>query len=63
MSSGIECKFSLMLQVKGETATAGQKAWHWTIVSISSLLAVATTISAARLIFTDIRDYHLFADQ
>lgn len=53
----------IFIKVKGKTAMGVQKAWHWTIISVSSLLTVATTISAARLIFTSIRDYHLFADQ
>ena len=52
-----------MIQVKGKTAKIGQKTWHWTIVLVFSLLAVATTISAVRLIIKDISTYRLFANQ
>lgn len=52
-----------MIQVKGKTAKIGQKTWHWTIIVVFSLLAVATTISAVRLIIKDVSTYRLFADQ
>lgn len=53
----------IFIKVKGKTARAEQKAWHWGILCLFSLLAVATTISALRLIFYNVREYQLFADR
>ncbi|CAO2824741.1 unnamed protein product [Amaranthus hypochondriacus] len=53
----------IFIKVKGKTAKIGQKTWHWTIIVVFSLLAVATTISAVRLIIKDVSTYRLFADQ
>ncbi|GAB2221276.1 hypothetical protein Droror1_Dr00012450 [Drosera rotundifolia] len=52
----------IFLKVKRNTANAAQKAWHWTIIIFSSLLAVATTASAVRLIVKDVTQYHFFAN-
>lgn len=53
----------IFIQVKGKTARTEKKAWHWTVIIVFSLLAVATTISAVRLIINNVRNYHLFANQ
>ncbi|KAK9726690.1 hypothetical protein RND81_05G230800 [Saponaria officinalis] len=53
----------IFIKVKGKTARAEQRAWHWTIIFVSSILAVATTVSAVRLIATDVKKYKLFANQ
>ncbi|KAL9228389.1 hypothetical protein vseg_003978 [Gypsophila vaccaria] len=53
----------IFIKVKGKTARRGQKAWHCTIVFISSLLAAATTVSAVRLIVINVKNYQLFANQ
>ncbi|GAB2289441.1 hypothetical protein Dimus_023750 [Dionaea muscipula] len=52
----------IFLKVKGNKANAVNRAWHWAIIIFSSLLTVATTISAVRLIVGDVTEYHLFAD-
>ncbi|XP_074265785.1 proline transporter 2-like [Silene latifolia] len=53
----------IFIKVKGKTARVEQKAWHWTIIFVSSLLAVATTVSAFRLIVLNIKNYNFFANQ
>ncbi|GAB2221277.1 hypothetical protein Droror1_Dr00012451 [Drosera rotundifolia] len=52
----------IFLKVKGNTANAAQKAWHWAIIIFCSLLAVATTASAVRLIVNNVTRYHFFAN-
>ncbi|XP_074287589.1 proline transporter 2-like [Silene latifolia] len=53
----------IFIKVKGKTARVEQKAWHWTIICVSSLLAVVTSVSAVRLIVLNIKNYQLFANQ
>ncbi|KAE9467482.1 hypothetical protein C3L33_00613, partial [Rhododendron williamsianum] len=48
--------------VKGKIARIEKKVWHWTNIVLFSLLAIATTISAVRLIVNNVRVYHFFAD-
>ncbi|KAL2933701.1 Proline transporter 1 [Bienertia sinuspersici] len=56
--------FPSMIFIKArKTAGTGHKAWHWTLIIVFSLLAVATTISAARLIINNVRNYRLFANR
>ncbi|CAK9140775.1 unnamed protein product [Ilex paraguariensis] len=52
----------IFLKVKGKTARMEMRVWHWTIVVLFSLLALATTISAVRGIVDNVTKYHLFAD-
>ncbi|XP_021749590.1 proline transporter 1-like isoform X1 [Chenopodium quinoa] len=53
----------IYIKVKGKTARTGMKAWHWILIIVFSILAVATTISAVRLIINNVRNYELFANQ
>lgn len=39
-----------------------QKIWHWFNVGFFSLLSVAATVAAIRLIVVDSKTYHVFAD-
>ena len=39
-----------------------QKVWHWANIVVFSLLGVATTVSALRLIVNNVQNYHFFAD-
>ncbi|RDY04630.1 Proline transporter 1, partial [Mucuna pruriens] len=52
----------VFIKVKGRTARIEKKAWHWFNIVFSSLLTIATTISAVRLIVDNIQKYHFFAD-
>ncbi|KAM7475462.1 hypothetical protein LguiB_022705 [Lonicera macranthoides] len=52
----------IFIKVKGRTARLEKMMWHWTNIVLFSVLAVATTISAVRLIVNNVRDYHFFAD-
>ncbi|OIW18314.1 hypothetical protein TanjilG_31454 [Lupinus angustifolius] len=52
----------VFIKVKGKTARLEKKAWHWFTIIFSSLLTIATTISAFRLIVDNIKKYHIFAD-
>lgn len=52
----------IFIKVKGKAARMEKKVWHWANIVLFSLLAVATTISAVRLIVNNIRDYYFFAD-
>ncbi|GMH01216.1 hypothetical protein Nepgr_003055 [Nepenthes gracilis] len=52
----------IFIKVKGHAANAAKKAWHWSIIVISFLIAIATTVSAVDLIVHDIKEYHFFAD-
>ncbi|CAK9137523.1 unnamed protein product [Ilex paraguariensis] len=52
----------IFIKVKGKSAKMGKKVWHWTNIILFSLLAVATTISAVRIIVENVRKYHFFAD-
>lgn len=50
------------LKVKGKSARLEKKVWHWGIIVLFSFLAVATSISAFRLIINNVKEYHFFAD-
>lgn len=52
----------IFIKVKGKTARIVHTAWHWTIVLVFTLLAMATTISAVRKVIKDVTNYHLFAN-
>ncbi|GMY14988.1 proline transporter 2-like isoform X1 [Fagus crenata] len=52
----------IFLKVKGKTAGLEKKVWHWFNIILFSILAVATTIAAVRLIVNDVREYSFFAD-
>ncbi|XP_019463600.1 PREDICTED: proline transporter 2-like isoform X1 [Lupinus angustifolius] len=52
----------VFIKVKGKKTRTAKKAWHWFNIVFSSLLTVATTISAVRLIVDNIQKYQFFAD-
>lgn len=52
----------IFIKVKGKTARIVHTAWHWTIVLVFTLLAMATTISAVRKVIKDVTNYHLFSN-
>ncbi|XP_071692133.1 proline transporter 1-like [Rutidosis leptorrhynchoides] len=52
----------IYIKVKGKSTKLEKKAWHWGIIVLFSLLTIATTISAVRLIVLNIKQYHFFAD-
>nr|KAJ0207826.1 hypothetical protein LSAT_V11C500234040 [Lactuca sativa] len=51
----------IFIKVKGEAAKI-EKIWHWAIIIVFSVLTVATTIAAVRLIVNNVAKYYLFAD-
>ncbi|XP_010248707.1 PREDICTED: proline transporter 2-like [Nelumbo nucifera] len=53
----------VFMQVKGKTARKKEKMWHWANIVVFSILTVATTISAIRLIVNNARVYHFFANR
>ncbi|KAI3717811.1 hypothetical protein L1987_69661 [Smallanthus sonchifolius] len=52
----------IYIKVKGKTTRLEKKAWHGGIIVLFSILTIATTISAIRLIVNNVREYHFFAD-
>lgn len=52
----------MYLVAKKEKLSGSQKCWHWLNICFFSLLSLAATISAIRLIAVDSKEYHLFAD-
>nr|XP_043608154.1 proline transporter 1-like [Erigeron canadensis] len=52
----------IYIKVKGKSSGLEKKAWHWSIIVLFSLLTIATTISAVRLIVNNIKEYSFFAD-
>lgn len=50
------------MQIKGKSGGRCNRLWHWGIIVFSSVLCVATTAAAVRLIFNNARIYHFFAD-
>lgn len=52
----------VFLKVKGHTASLWEKSWHMLIVILFSLVTLVTTTSALRLITTNAKTYHLFAN-
>ncbi|XP_071693878.1 proline transporter 1-like [Rutidosis leptorrhynchoides] len=51
----------IFIKVKGEMKKI-EKVWHWAIIVLFTLLMVATTIAAVRLIVNNVATYYLFAD-
>ncbi|KAI3688681.1 hypothetical protein L2E82_46440 [Cichorium intybus] len=51
----------IFIKVKREAAKI-EKVWHWAIIVVFSLLTVATTVAAVRLIVNNVAKYYLFAD-
>ena len=51
----------ISFQVKGEAGKI-EKLWHWGIIVVFSLLTLATTVAAVRLIVNNVAKYYLFAD-
>ncbi|KAI7744368.1 hypothetical protein M8C21_013821 [Ambrosia artemisiifolia] len=52
----------MYLVAKKHKINSLQKSWHWLNVSFFSLMAVAATVSALRLIVVHSNTYHIFAD-
>ncbi|KAI3673571.1 hypothetical protein L6452_39694 [Arctium lappa] len=52
----------IYIKVNGKSTRLEKKVWHSGIIVVFSLLTVATTISAVRLILHNVKEYHLFAD-
>ena len=52
----------MVLQIKGKSSGRWSRLWHWGVIVFSSVLCVATTAAAVRLIFNNARIYHFFAD-
>ncbi|XP_034673085.1 proline transporter 1-like [Vitis riparia] len=52
----------IFIKVEGKTARIEKKVWHWANIVVFSLLGVATTVSALRLIVNNVQNYHFFAD-
>ncbi|XP_062229165.1 proline transporter 1-like isoform X2 [Phragmites australis] len=52
----------VVLKIKGKSGGRWHRVWHWGIIVASTVLGVATTAAAARLIFNNARVYHFFAD-
>ncbi|KAL8256444.1 hypothetical protein R6Q59_031511 [Mikania micrantha] len=52
----------IYIKVKRNSARLEKKVWHVGIIALFSLLTIATTMSAIRLIVNNVKIYHLFAD-
>ncbi|XP_057429017.1 proline transporter 2-like [Lotus japonicus] len=52
----------MYLEAKKDKLTNFQKLWHWINIIFFSLMSVAATVSALRLISVDSKTYHIFAD-
>lgn len=52
----------MYLVAKKRKLSSSQKSWHWLNVCFFSLMAVASTIAALRLIAVHSKTYHIFAD-
>ncbi|KAF7816368.1 proline transporter 1-like [Senna tora] len=52
----------MYLMAMKDNLTFVQKSWHWLNVGFFSLLSLAATIAALRLIVVDSKTYHVFAD-
>ena len=52
----------VFIKVKGKTARIEQNLWHLFNVIVFSLLCIAATVSAIRLIVNNVKDYSVFAD-
>lgn len=52
----------IVLKIKGECDGRWHRLWHWGIIVVSSVLGVATTAAAVRLIVQNVNVYRFFAD-
>ncbi|XP_051227681.1 proline transporter 1 isoform X2 [Lolium perenne] len=52
----------IVLKIKGECDGRWHMLWHWGIIVVSSVLGVATTAAAVRLIVHNVSVYRFFAD-
>ncbi|KAG2593702.1 proline transporter 1-like [Panicum virgatum] len=52
----------VVLKIKGKSGGRWSRLWHWGVIVFSSVLCIATTAAAVRLIFNNARIYHFFAD-
>ncbi|XP_039850412.1 proline transporter 1-like isoform X4 [Panicum virgatum] len=52
----------IVLKINGKSRGRWSRIWHWGIIAVSTVLGVATTAAAVRLIFHNARVYHFFAD-
>jgi len=52
----------LLVQINGKGGKRWSRIWHWGIIAVSTVLGIATTAAAVRLIFHNARVYNFFAD-
>ncbi|OVA15546.1 Amino acid transporter [Macleaya cordata] len=52
----------MYLMAKKNKLTMSQKLWHWLNVCVFSCMSAAAAVAALRLIVSDSKTYHLFAD-
>ncbi|MED6181750.1 Proline transporter 1 [Stylosanthes scabra] len=52
----------MYLTAKKDKQSSTQQLWHWLNIVFFSIMSVAATVSALRLIAVDSKTYHLFAD-
>ena len=52
----------MYLVAKKDKLQSSQKLWHWLNICFFSIMSVAATVAALRLIAVDSKSYHLFAD-
>ncbi|WVZ07001.1 hypothetical protein V8G54_020347 [Vigna mungo] len=52
----------MYLKAKKDKLTSSQKLWHWLNIGFFSIMSIAATIAAIRLISVDSKTYHVFAD-
>jgi hypothetical protein len=50
------------VQIKGECEGRWHRLWHWGIIVVSSVLGLATSAAAVRLIVHNASVYRFFAD-
>jgi hypothetical protein len=52
----------LVMQIKGRCDGRWHRLWHWGIIVVASVLGIATSAAAVRLIAHNISVYRFFAD-
>jgi hypothetical protein len=50
------------MQIKGRCDGRWHRLWHWGIIVVASVLGIATSAAAVRLIAHNISVYRFFAD-
>ncbi|TVU36108.1 hypothetical protein EJB05_18024, partial [Eragrostis curvula] len=52
----------VVLKIKAKSGGRWNRIWHWGVIVLSTVLGIATTAAAVRLIFNNAKVYHFFAD-